>query len=113
MSQELPDLTRKTTLESFIKARTPLRIGVDALDLFLAELNTLGSQVTQTATQLAQSEKRTTLLAKDIQAALSQHLGGGNNLDSLFQSIEKLNAKDTATLAQRITAWLENPPKQS
>ena len=106
MKDELPELTRKSTLEALFKARTDLRIGNDALDTCLTGFNTLGSKIVSMAVANAKLEQRTTLMAKDALTAF-QSIQSGNNLDDLFPQLEKLSAKDTADLAQRIKEWLE------
>lgn len=103
---ELPSLSKPNTLEAFLKARTDLRVGVDAINALLTALDQLGTQIAQAATKSAKAEKRATILEKDITAALAALLGG-SDLDGIFKRLESLNSKDTAQLAKQIEQWLK------
>lgn len=103
---ELPSLSKPNTLEAFLKARTDLRVGVDAINALLTALDQLGTQIAQAATKSAKAEKRTTILEKDITVALAALLGG-SDLDGIFKRLESLNSKDTAQLAKQIEQWLK------
>lgn len=102
----LPSLSKPNTLEAFLKARTDLRVGVDAINALLTALDQLGTQIAQAATKSAKAEKRATILEKDITAALATLLGG-SDLDGIFKRLESLNSKDTAQLAKQIEQWLK------
>ena len=106
MKREKPALTRATTLAAFLKARTDLRIGVDAVGSLLDELGKLGELIVNEADKHARAEQRNTLMARDIQASLEKLLGLAGEA-TLFQQIEKLPAKETAQLAQKIEEWLK------
>lgn len=106
MPKEKPALTRSTTIEAFLKARTDLRVGVDAVDSLLKELNKLGDLIVIESSKNAKAEQRTTLMTRDIQIAFEKLLGMVGE-DRLFQQIEKLPAKETAQLSQQIETWLK------
>lgn len=106
MANEKPAITRATTLEAFLKARTDLRVGIDAVESLLLELGKLGDRIAKEATLAAKGEQRTTLMARDIQTAFEKILGVMGE-DRLFDQIEKLSAKETANLSQKIETWLK------
>jgi histone H3/H4 len=101
-----PELTRKSTLEIYLKTLSDKRVGVDAVDVFLARLNDLGLKVVQSATRSAEAAGRNTLMGKDIEASFKT-LVGGADLDGIFQNIHNLSAKETADLSQKIQDFLK------
>ena len=106
MADDKPSLTKPTTLETFFKSRTDLRIAVEAISFLQSELDTLGEQIAKEATRTAKQEKRTTILQRDIKEALTTLLGQ-TSLEGIFKRLETLSAKDTAQLSQQIEIWLK------
>ena len=105
MKDKKPALTRKNTLETFMKANTKKRIGKDSVIFMLAELNKLGSKIVKTSSRQAEKEQRNTILERDIKVALKSLLGG-TDIETLFKSIDNLSAKETANLTKKIKEWL-------
>jgi hypothetical protein len=89
-----------------MKTLSNKRVGVDAVDLFLARLNDLGQRVVRSATRSAEAAGRNTLMGKDIEASFKT-LVGGADLDGIFQNIHNLSAKETADLSQKIQDFLK------
>lgn len=101
-----PDITKKTTIETFMKAHADMRVGVDAIAEFLGRLNDLSASIVKAAAANARAEGRTTIMAPDITKAMSSVTGSTSDLPFLFKQLEALDAKDTATLAEMIQTWL-------
>lgn len=101
-----PELTRKSTLEIYLKTLSDKRVGVDAVDVFLARLNDLGLKVVQSATRSADAAGRNTLMGKDIEASFKT-LVGGADIEGIFQNIHNMSAKETADLSQKIQDFLK------
>lgn len=91
-----PGITKPTTVESFMKAHTDLRVGADAVALLLDRLNTLAASVVKAAETNATQQGRTTIMAPDVTAAMTTVTGSTSDLPFLFQQLETLSAKDTA-----------------
>lgn len=102
-----PGITKANTVETFIKAHSKLRVGVDAVAFFLDQLNTLAELVVKDAEAKAVKEGRTTILADDIKKAMTSATGSTSDLPFLFKQIEALNAKDTADLSALIQKWID------
>lgn len=103
---EAPELTRKSTVEIYLKTLSEKRVGVDAVDAFLARLNDLGGRVVKSATRSANADGRNTIMGKDIEAAFKTLIGGAD-IEGIFQSIHNLSAKETADLSQKIQEFLK------
>jgi len=65
---------RATTVKRFLKERTGMRVGADAIDLLTELLTTAADQVADQAQQLAAAEDRSTLMARDVQAGFEAFL---------------------------------------
>jgi len=102
-----PSVTKANTVETFTKAHAELRVGKDAVSYFLERLNILAEAVVKAAETNAVKEDRKTIMAKDIEVAMTDVTGSTADLPFLFNQIEKLNAKDTANLSELIAKWIE------
>ena len=100
-------ITKANTVETFMKAKAELRIGKDAVSCFLERLNTLAEAVVKSAEANAVKADRKTIMAKDIEAAMTDVTGSTADLAFLFKQIEALSAKDTANLSELINKWIE------
>jgi len=103
-----PAITKPNTVEAFMKARSTLRVGSDAVAFLLDQLNTLSETVVKTAEANARKEARTTIMAADVKAAMADVTGSTSDLPFLFKQLEALNAKDTAALADLIQNWIDS-----
>jgi histone H3/H4 len=103
-----PEITKANTVESFMKANSTLRVGKDAVTDFLTRLNTLSAAVIKAAETSALNQNRKTIMATDIEQAMTSVTGNTSDLPFLFKQIEKLNARDTADLAALIRAWVDS-----
>lgn len=65
---------RATTVKRFLKERTGMRVGTDAIDLLTELLTTAADQISDEAQQLALTDARSTLMARDIQAGFEAFL---------------------------------------
>lgn len=104
---ENPGITKANTIETFVKAHSKLRVGLDAVTFFLERLNTLSAGIVKDAEAKAIKEGRTTIMADDIKAGLAAATGSTADLAFLFKQIEALSAKETADLAEIIRQWIE------
>ncbi len=103
-----PEITKPNTVESFIKANSTLRVGVDAVSCFLKQLNTISGTIVKAAEATAKQEGRTTIMAVDVTVAMASATGStSSDLPSLFKKLEYLNAKDTADLSTMIQKWID------
>ena len=102
-----PGITKPNTVESFIKANSTLRVGVDAVSCFLDQLNALSEAIVKAAEANAKKEGRTTIMAADVNAAMTSATGSTSDLAFLFKQLEHLSAKDTADLATLIQTWID------
>jgi len=103
-----PEITKANTIETFMKANSSLRIGKDAVADFLARLNALSAAVVKAAEITATNQNRKTIMAADIEQAMTSVTGNTSDLPFLFKQIEKLNARDTADLAALIRTWIDS-----
>lgn len=101
-----PGITKPNTVESFVKANSTLRVGADAVSVFVVQLNTLSEAVVKAAEANAKKENRTTIMVADIKAGFTSVTGSSSDLAYLFEQLVKLNAKDTAGLAELIQQWI-------
>ena len=104
---DLPKITKPTAVETFMKARTELRVKVDAAAFFAAQLDALAVTITAAAEANAKKEGRTTIMPDDVKVGMSSATGSTSDLPFLFKQLEALNAKDTAALSDLIRQWLE------
>jgi len=102
-----PSITKANTVETFAKAHAELRVGKDAVAYFLERLNVLAEAVIKSAEANAKKEDRKTIMAQDIEVAMTDVTGSTSDLPFLFKQIEALNAKDTANLSELIAKWIE------
>ncbi len=102
-----PGITKPNTVEAFVKARSTLRVGSEAVSCFLDQLNTLSEAVVKAAEATAKQEGRTTIMASDIKAAMTSTTGSTSDLPFLFKQLETLTAKNTANLADLIQKWVD------
>ena len=100
-------ITKANTIETFIKANSQLRVGVDAVAFFLDRLNVLSAGVVKDAEAKAIREGRNTIMADDIRAGIAAATGATSDLAFLFKQLEALPAKETADLAELIRKWIE------
>jgi len=101
-------ITKPTTVETFMKAHTGLRVGVDAVAGLVAHLNTFSTAVVKAAEANAKKAGRTTILAGDIDEAMATVTGSTSDLPFLFKQLEALDAKDTASLSELIRQWIDS-----
>ena len=97
----MPDkvsITKPNTVETFMKANTDLRISADTLKEFQTRLDDLAGSITKEAEKQAKSSGRTTIMPADIKAAMTAVVGSTSDVSYLFSQLEKLSAKDTATI---------------
>lgn len=102
-----PEITKPNTIESFIKANSALRVGVDAVSCFLELLNALSETVVKAAEANAKQAGRTTIMASDVVIAMTSATGSTSDLPFLFKQLEHLSAKDTADLSDLIQKWID------
>ncbi|MDP2874867.1 MAG: hypothetical protein Q8O00_01705 [Holophaga sp.] len=84
-----------------------MRVGVDAVSCFLDQLNTLSTGIVKAAEANAKQEGRTTIMAADVNTAMTSATGSTSDLAFLFKQLEHLSAKDTADLATLIQTWID------
>ena len=77
MPDEAPPPIRETTARTFLKDRTKMRVGDDAVELFVTHFTTMAEAVALSAAELAQQDERTTVLERDVDAAFNEFLRAG------------------------------------
>ena len=103
-------ITKPTTVELFIKARTDLRLDVGATTTFITSIDQLAEAVVLKAAALAKTEARTTLLERDVVAGFQSVIGTpGQTVDpeTLFRELDKLTTDELAKVINLIQAWLD------
>jgi len=103
---EALSITKPSTVETFMKSNTDLRIAADALKEFQKQLDTMALSITKEAARQAQASDRTTIMATDVKAAMTAVTGSTSDLPYLFRQLEKLTAKETADLSTLIQKWI-------
>ena len=105
---DIPGITKKGLVETFMKARTKLRVKADAPAFFATQLDTLAATITAAAEANAKKAGRTTIMIEDITVGMSSATGSTSDLPFLFKQLEALTAKDTAALSELIRQWIES-----
>jgi len=103
---EKASITKPNTVETFMKANTDLRISADTLKEFQTQLDALAGTITKESEKQAKASGRTTIMPADIKAAMTAVVGSTSDVSYLFSQLEKLNAKDTATMSTLIQNWI-------
>jgi len=103
---EKVSITKPNTVETFMKANTDLRISADTLKEFQTQLDALAGTITKESEKQAKASGRTTIMPTDIKAAMTAVVGSTSDVSYLFSQLEKLNAKDTATMSTLIQNWI-------
>jgi hypothetical protein len=108
-------LTRPSTVETFLKETTGLRVGLRPVEVFLAQLETLGQAVAAKATGLAHADgNRATLLERDVLEAFQAVAGVGTQPGDpagIFTQVDRLTTDQLAQLINHIRDWLAHPPR--
>jgi len=103
---EKVSITKPNTVETFMKANTDLRISADTLKEFQTNLDALAGSITKESEKQAKAAGRTTIMPADIKVAMTAVVGSTSDVSYLFSQLEKLNAKDTATMSTLIQNWI-------
>ena len=103
---EALSITKPSTVETFMKANTDLRIAADALKEFQKQMHALALSITKEAARQATAAGRTTIMAADVKSAMTAVTGSTSDLPYLFRQLEKLTAKETADLSTLIQKWI-------
>ena len=112
MPDESPPPIRETTARTFLKARTEMRVGDAAVELFVTHFTTMAEAVALTAAELAQQDERTTVLERDVDAAFNEFLQAGPQLlspDAIHTTIGALSNQVLSQLIQLLRADLSPP----
>ena len=101
-------ITRRNTVEQYLKATLDLRISPEAIETYLGAINQLAERLARQAAELAKGEQRTTLLDRDVTAAF-QALAGAGQADppGVFSAIDKLTTDQLAQLINLVQDWLK------
>jgi len=103
-------ITKPSTAENFIKANTNKRLSPDAIAPFIVALDEVARLAVTKAAELADQEKRTTILDRDVTAAFQAIVQDPNQAptpDRLFAQLDKLTTDDLAKVINLIEAWLK------
>ena len=103
---EALSITKPSTVETFMKANTDLRIAADTLKEFQKQMDALARSITKEAANQATAAGRTTIMAADVKSAMTAVTGSTSDLPYLFRQLEKLTAKETADLSTLIQKWI-------
>jgi histone H3/H4 len=105
-------ITRSNTVESYLKATLDLRISPESIDTYRKAIQQLADLLAHQAADRAKADQRTTLLDRDVTAALQAITGAVGKVDppSIFAQIDQLPTDQVAQLINLVTAWLKNRP---
>ncbi len=113
MPDEAPPPIRETTARTFLRDRTELRVGDDAVELFVTHFTTMAEAVALSAAALAQNDERATVLERDIDAAFNEFLRAGPQIlspDAIHTAIGAVSNQGLSQLIQFLRADLSPPP---
>ena len=106
---------RPTTVTTFLKERTGLRVGEDAAALLARLLTAAAEKVADVAKELAAKEDRATLLDRDVQAGFEAFLGtAGPALirpETLHAAIDGMDNDGFTQLINLLRADIEEAPR--
>ncbi|MBI4640292.1 MAG: hypothetical protein HY731_06335 [Candidatus Tectomicrobia bacterium] len=105
------EITKPTTIKSFLKENTQLRISTEAIPAMLEGLTVVSLAVVQKAEELTQAEGRTTLLDRDIAAAFKELSGIEQTPHGLFKAVEKIAPEEIGKLSLLIAEWVKEHRK--
>ena len=101
-------ITKPTTLQLFIKARTTFRVEAAAITTFTGLIDQVAAAVVTQAVVLATAGDRTTLLKRDIEDAFKFVIGTpGVDPQTIFGELDKLTTDELAKVINLIQAWLD------
>jgi len=104
---------RTTTINTFLKERTELRISEDATDLLVALLTNAAEQIADAAKQLAVDDDRNTLMDRDIQSGFATFLQSEGpallSPETIHTAIDGISNEAFTELLNRLRADLEEP----
>ena len=103
----MSEITRTSTAKKFLKENSQLRVGADAIDALVNGLNEMTLELVQKADALAQAEERTTLMERDIIAAMQSAGGVQPTPEGLFKAIEKMTPEEVGRVALLIAEWVK------
>lgn len=101
----------RSALESMVKRESGIdRVGPKTFDFLEEFVNQMIGTAARAAGAMAQAEKRTTLLARDVEAGLAK-AGVGSatrepTADAVFTQLDRLPTDQLAVLIRRLEAWL-------
>ena len=98
-----PTVTRISTLETFVKSKTELRIRSSGLSYLMDELDTLVESIVQNAEKYAKENERSTILLEDFEHGVDAALQRGSvSVESILETIETLPVVEIAHLAKQV-----------
>ena len=101
-------ITRKNTVEQYLKAKTDLRISPESVEAGVTAINQLADLLVSRAVDLAKDDKRTTLLDRDVTTALQALAApGGNDPAGVFAQVDRLTTDQLAQLINLVQEWLK------
>ena len=102
-------ITKPTTATQFLKTHSELRVEVAAVDRFIAALDAIAGKAADKAAALAKTEKRTTLLERDIVEGFKAVVGTPGQApdpDAVFRLLDQLSTDQLARVINLIAEWL-------
>lgn len=106
-------ITKPTTVKTFLKANTTQRVGEDAITSMFDNLNKFSVDIVKKAETFSLAENRTTILNRDIDQAFKG--SGGeieNNPDSIFKAIETMDAETIGKVIKKILNPVPAPKRK-
>lgn len=113
MPDHPPPPIRETTARTFLKDRTEMRVGDDAVELFVTHFTTMAEAIAARAAELAQEDDRVTVLERDIDAAFNEFLQAGPQVlspDAIHTAIAAVSNQGLGQLIQFLRADLSPSP---
>ena len=110
MPDEPPPPIRETTARTFLKDRTSMRVGEDAVEAFVNHFTAVAEAVASRAAELAEEEERTTILERDVETAFREIETVPRGPDAIHTAIDTVSNQGLSQLIQLLRADLATPP---
>lgn len=108
---DAPPPVRETTLKTFLKDRTDMRVAEDAIELMVELITIQCEDMASRAAHLATQDDRTTILPRDIQHALEGFLAESGppmlSPDTIRGAINGISNEAFTELLQKLRADVE------
>jgi histone H3/H4 len=111
MADDTDGITKKGTVEKFVKALHPVRISPEAVAVYMEELDKLTRAVTDKAVVLMQAGDRKTLSREDAKEAFRTIASTGDDTPvmepaAIFRQLDRMPPPQVFEVVRLIQEWL-------